>query len=51
LVKTSVHFSDGTGRTGRILNILFLVQKNLLFYADPYLSRAIIRDKAAYYSG
>jgi len=50
LVKTSVHFSDGTGRTGRILNILFLVQKNLLSTPILYLSRAIIRDKAAYYS-
>lgn len=43
-------FSDGNGRTGRILNILFLVQENLLSTPILYLSRAIIRDKAAYYS-
>ena len=43
-------FSDGNGRTGRILNILFLVQEHLLSSPVLYLSRAIIRDKAAYYS-
>jgi len=43
-------FSDGNGRTGRILNILFLVQENLLSTPILYLSHAIIRDKAAYYS-
>ena len=43
-------FSDGNGRTGRILNILFLVQERLLSSPVLYLSRAIIRDKAAYYS-
>ena len=43
-------FSDGNGRTGRILNILFLVQERLLSSPILYLSRAILRDKAAYYS-
>jgi len=43
-------FSDGNGRTGRILNILFLVQERLLSSPVLYLSRAIIRDKAAYYT-
>lgn len=43
-------FSDGNGRTGRILNILFLVQEKLLSSPILYLSRAIIRDKATYYN-
>ena len=42
-------FSDGNGRTGRILNILFLVQLGLLDSPILYLSRYIIRNKAAYY--
>lgn len=43
-------FADGNGRTGRILNILFLAQEGLLSSPILYLSRAIIRDKAAYYN-
>ena len=43
-------FSDGNGRTGRILNILFLIQEQLLSSPILHLSRAIIRDKTAYYS-
>lgn len=42
-------FHDGNGRTGRILNILALVEVGLI--ADPvlYLSRYIIRNKSDYY--
>ena len=42
-------FADGNGRTGRILNILFLVQQGLLDSPILYLSRFIIANKAAYY--
>ncbi len=42
-------FSDGNGRTGRILNILFLVEHGLLDSPILYLSRYVIRNKAAYY--
>jgi Fic family protein len=42
-------FSDGNGRTGRILNILFLVEHDLLASPILYLSRYIIQYKAAYY--
>jgi len=42
-------FADGNGRTGRILNILFLVQHGLLDSPILYLSRYIIQNKAPYY--
>jgi Fic family protein len=42
-------FTDGNGRTGRILNLLFLVEKELLKIPVLYLSRHIIRHKADYY--
>jgi Fic family protein len=42
-------FTDGNGRTGRILNLLFLVERELLDLPVLYLSRAIIRRKAEYY--
>ena len=42
-------FVDGNGRTGRILNILFLVQLGLLDSPILYLSRYIIQNKATYY--
>ena len=42
-------FADGNGRTGRILNILFLVEHGLLDSPILYLSRYIIQNKAAYY--
>jgi Fic family protein len=42
-------FADGNGRTGRVLNILFLVQQGLLDTPILYLSRYIIRNKADYY--
>jgi len=42
-------FTDGNGRTGRILNILFLVEQRLLDSPILYLSRHIIEHKADYY--
>lgn len=42
-------FYDGNCRTGRILNILFLVQQDLLDLPILYLSRFIIQRKADYY--
>ena len=42
-------FADGNGRTGRILNILFLVEHGLLDSPILYLSRYIISNKADYY--
>ena len=47
----SIHpFYDGNGRTGRILNILYLVAKGLLNLPVLYLSRHFIRDKSVYYA-
>lgn len=47
----SIHpFSDGNGRTGRIINILYLVNKELLDLPVLYLSRFIIKNKGQYYS-
>jgi len=46
----SIHpFYDGNGRTGRILNILYLVLKGLLDLPVLYLSRFITQHKADYY--
>jgi Fic family protein len=42
-------FMDGNGRTGRIINILYLVMKRLLDYPVLYLSRYIIQHKNRYY--
>ncbi|MFZ4072187.1 MAG: protein adenylyltransferase Fic [Caulobacterales bacterium] len=42
-------FTDGNGRTGRVLNILYLVEKGLLSLPVLYLSRHIINHKADYY--
>lgn len=42
-------FSDGNGRTGRILNILYLIQCGLLDTPILYLSRFITRNKSNYY--
>ena len=42
-------FADGNGRTGRVLNILFLIQEELLTLPILYLSRHIIAHKADYY--
>ena len=46
----SIHpFYDGNGRAGRIVNILYLVLKDLLQIPVLYLSRYIIRNKTDYY--
>ena len=46
----SVHpFSDGNGRTGRVINILYLVLQDLLDLPVLYLSRFIIKNKGEYY--
>lgn len=46
----SIHpFYDGNGRTGRILNVLYLVLKDLLDVPILYLSRYIILHKDDYY--
>jgi len=42
-------FTDGNGRTGRILNILYLLHAGLLEIPVLYLSRFIIRQKSDYY--
>ena len=42
-------FHDGNGRTGRILNILYLVEQGLLKIPVLYLSRYIIHHKNEYY--
>lgn len=44
-------FVDGNGRTGRILNILFLMQQGLLELPVLYLSRYLIANKNDYLSG
>jgi Fic family protein len=46
----SIHpFYDGNGRTGRILNVLYLVKQELLQIPVLYLSRYINQNKAEYY--
>ncbi len=42
-------FFDGNGRTGRILNILFLIQQDLLELPVLYLSAFILKHKTEYY--
>jgi Fic family protein len=42
-------FTDGNGRTGRVLNSLFLVEQGLLPMPILYLSRYIIAHKPDYY--
>ena len=42
-------FTDGNGRTGRVINSLFLIQEELLTLPILYLSRYIIANKADYY--
>ncbi|HEX4839541.1 MAG TPA: Fic family protein [Rhabdochlamydiaceae bacterium] len=44
-------FSDGNGRVGRILNILYLIHEKLLDLPILYLSQYIIAHKEAYYLG
>ncbi len=46
----SIHpFYDGNGRTGRIINILYLVKEGLLQIPILYLSRYINQNEADYY--
>ena len=46
----SIHpFYDGNGRTGRIINVLYLVMNDLLDLPILYLSRYIIENKGEYY--
>lgn len=42
-------FQDGNGRTGRILNLLYLISKGLISHPILYLSKYIILNKDAYY--
>lgn len=44
-------FTDGNGRTGRVINLLHLVEQGLLDIPVLYLSRHILRNKADYYGG
>jgi Fic family protein len=44
-------FPDGNGRTGRILNLLYLVEKGLLDIPVMFLSRYIMAHRSAYYEG
>ncbi len=43
-------FTDGNGRTGRIINLLYLIDQGLLDTPVLYLSKYIIQNKASYYS-
>jgi Fic family protein len=46
----SIHpFYDGNGRTGRILNVLYLVHQGLIDIPVLYLSSYIIKNKSDYY--
>jgi len=46
----SIHpFYDGNGRTGRIINILYLIRTDLLSMPILYLSRYVIQHKVRYY--
>ncbi len=46
----SIHpFYDGNGRSGRVLNVLYLVLKDLLELPILYISSYIIKHKASYY--
>ncbi len=46
----SIHpFYDGNGRTGRIINVLYLVKEGLLDIPVLYLSRHIVQTKPDYY--
>lgn len=46
----SIHpFYDGNGRTGRIINVLYLVLEDLLDIPVLYLSRYIVKNKSMYY--
>ncbi|AWK44366.1 MULTISPECIES: protein adenylyltransferase Fic [Photorhabdus] len=42
-------FTDGNGRTGRIINILYLIKQQLLTLPILYLTRYIVQHKSDYY--
>ncbi|MDQ7051038.1 MAG: Fic family protein [Enterobacterales bacterium] len=42
-------FHDGNGRTGRVINILYLIDVGLLSLPILYLSRYIVQNKPDYY--
>ena len=42
-------FIDGNGRTGRVLNVLYLIEVGLLSLPILYLSRYIVQNKEEYY--
>lgn len=42
-------FFDGNGRTGRIINVLYLIEQQLLTLPILYLSRYIVQHKPDYY--
>ncbi len=42
-------FTDGNGRTGRVLNVLYLIEQKLLTLPTLYLSHYIVRHRADYY--
>ncbi len=42
-------FTDGNGRTGRVLISLLLIEKGLLDLPSLYLSRCIIENRSDYY--
>ena len=42
-------FVDGNGRTGRVLNVLYLIEQDLLTMPILYLSRYIVQSRADYY--
>ena len=42
-------FTDGNGRTGRVINVLYLIEQQLLTLPILYLSRYILQNKADYY--
>ena len=44
-------FSDGNGRTGRVIDLLYLVEQGLLDIPVLYLSRHILRRRPDYYRG
>jgi len=44
-------FTDGNGRTGRVINLLYLIEQGLLDIPVLYLSRHILRNRADYYNG
>src|SRR5690606_29545241 len=48
-LEATYPFQDGTRRTGRIINALYLVQHGLLDYPVLYLSAYIVRYKSEYY--